>query len=84
MEFVFEVSADRKTSFPVSVLLEEESVASWQREHSRDLNAAEQYAVAKLALFQAFDERLNPAEARLPVHIRLADLDLIAETLGLL
>ena len=84
IEFVFEVSADRKTSFPVSVLLKEESVAAWQREHSRDLNAAEQYAVAKLALFQAFDGRLNPAEARLPVHIRPADLDLIAETLGLL
>jgi hypothetical protein len=83
-EFVFEVSANRKTSFPVSVLLEEESVAFWQREHSRDLNSTERYAIAKLALFQAFDERLNPDEARLPVHIRPADLDLIAGNLGLL
>lgn len=84
IEFVFEVTADRKTYFPVSVLLGEEPVASWQRDHSRDLSSSERYAIAKIALFQAFDERANPDEVRLPVHIRLADLDLIAGNLGLL
>jgi hypothetical protein len=82
-EYVFSVSSDRKTYFRVSVSEHAAAIDSWQRDHTRDLSATEQYAVAKMALLQAFDEREKPEWLREPIQIRRADLDLIVETLGL-
>src|ERR1700674_5336219 len=56
-EYVFNVSPDRKTSFFVSVFVSEGAMESWQDQSGRTLSAAERYAIAKMALFQAFDER---------------------------
>jgi len=39
--------------------------------------------VAKIALFQAFDERPDPAQLRDEVRVRNADVEGIIETLGL-
>jgi hypothetical protein len=83
-EYVFRVSSNRKTYLPVAVVLAPDVLAAWQRDRSRELNAKEQYAVAKLALFQAFDERQRPEQMTKPVWIRPADIDLIADRLGLL
>jgi hypothetical protein len=83
-EYVFTVSADRKTHFPVTVVLAPDVIEAWQRDQSRELNLVERYAVAKIALTQAFDERPRPEQMREPVRIRRADLDLIAGTLGFL
>lgn len=82
-EFVFEVSAARKDPFPVSVFLSEAAVASWQQRHSHDLTSTERYAIAKMALFQAFDERRTPYEMREEVRLRAADVEAILETLGI-
>jgi hypothetical protein len=82
-EYAFSVSSDRKTYFRVSVSELAAAIDSWQRDHKRDLSATEQYAVAKMALLQAFDEREKPEWLREPIQIRRADLDLIVETLGL-
>ena len=83
VEYVFEVSADRKTSTPVSVLLSNDSVASWQERHGRELSAAERYAIAKMSLFQAFDERPNPAAMRQGIGVRAADVEAILENLSI-
>jgi hypothetical protein len=83
MEYVFEVSADRKTVFPVSVLVQDESVAAWESRHERMLSETERYAIAKMSLFQAFDERENPSLMRQDVHARPADVEAILESLGL-
>jgi hypothetical protein len=55
-EFIFDVTSDRKLTYAVSVFLPRQSVASWASAHGRPLTEAEQYASAKLRLFQAFDE----------------------------
>ena len=55
-EFVFDVTADRKLTFAVSVFLPETAVAAWARAHGRPLTEPEKYAGAKLRLFRAFDE----------------------------
>jgi hypothetical protein len=55
-EFVFDVTADRKLTFAVSVFLPETAVAEWARAHGRALTEPEKYAGAKLRLFRAFDE----------------------------
>ena len=82
-EFVFTFSADRKTSHPASVLVNEEALAQWEQSHARALSATERYAIAKMALFQAFDERATPEHMTQAVHVRAADVTAILDTLGL-
>jgi hypothetical protein len=83
VEFVFTISSDGKTWNQASVLVSEPAVLEWQRAHTRELSLTERYAVAKIALFQAFDERPDPAQMRGEVRVRNADIDGIIETLGL-
>ena len=83
LEFVFTVSADRKTWHAVSVLVAEEAVCAWEEAHAHALSSTERYAVAKMALFQAFDERAAPPQMKEDVQVRHADVAAIIETLGL-
>ena len=82
-EFVFNISSDRKTWHPASVLVSRAAVRDWEAANDRELNSTERYAVAKLALFQAFDERTAPDQMKEPVRVRSADIEAIVETLGL-
>jgi hypothetical protein len=70
IEYVFDVTADRKTTFAVSVFLREEALTSWTSAHGRGLTEAEQYAAAKMRLFRGFDEI-----ADLPHHGRSLVID---------
>jgi hypothetical protein len=81
--FVFSVSADRKTWSAVTVAVRDRALESWEQAHARELSDTERYAVAKMALFQAFDEPPTPAGMRAPVEVRPADVEAIIETLGL-
>jgi len=83
MQFVFNVSADRKSSFLVSVFLSDEAVETWQREHARELGSTERYAVAKLALFQAFDQRPAPDAMSEEVRVQAADVESFLATLDI-
>ena len=67
-EYVFSVSCDRKTYFPVSVRLAEAVVVGWGERYQRALSATEIYAIAKLSLFEAFDERQDLDQLSLPVE----------------
>jgi hypothetical protein len=80
-EYVFDVSADRKTSFPVSIFVLHRAVGAWQAGHGRELSGTEQYAIAKMALFAAFDERENPEAMRAPVAVEEGSIDSILSTL---
>ena len=82
IEFVFSVSAGRVHWRPASVLVADQAVDAWQERHGRQLSSTERYAVAKMALFQAFDERPAPDHMKDAVRVRPADVDAIAETLG--
>ena len=82
-EYVFRISADRKNWHPVTVLVSDVALRAWEGANGRGLSATERYAIAKIALFQAFDERANPSQMRQEMRVRAADLDAIIETLGL-
>jgi hypothetical protein len=82
-EYVFLVSADRKTSEPVAIMLEDASLRGWEQAHARTLSQTERYAIAKMALFQAFDERETPALMKRPVQVRANDVATLIEQLGL-
>ena len=73
-QYVFNVSADRKSSFPVSVFVSDAALEEWQAEHARTLGSTERYAVAKLALFEAFDRRESPAAMSEEVGVAAADV----------
>jgi hypothetical protein len=55
-EYIFDVTADRKSTFAVSIFLSPQALQSWAADHGRELAEPEQYAAAKLRLLQAFDE----------------------------
>ena len=58
-EYVFDVTSDRKTTFSVSVFLEQDAVSNWASSRGRQLSEAERYAAVKLRLFRGFDEIEN-------------------------
>lgn len=55
-EYIFDVSADRKTTFAVSIFVQPQALVKWADTRGRNLSEPEQYAAAKLRLMQAFDE----------------------------
>ena len=83
VEFVFSVSADRKSWHAVGVVVSDGAIRAWEEARARQLSSAERYAIAKMALFQAFDERPTPALMKDPVRVRTADLEAIIEALDL-
>ncbi|HWB95632.1 MAG TPA: hypothetical protein VG672_02990 [Bryobacteraceae bacterium] len=83
MEHVFEVSPDRKKSLAVSVLLGDQAVGAWETAHHRELNSTERYAIVKMALFQAFDERPQPEMMKQEIHVRTADIEGILASLDI-
>jgi hypothetical protein len=82
-EYVFNVGAGREGYTPVSVFIPERAAASWEARKGRALISAERYAIAKMALFQAFDERREPGDMLSGVLVRPADLDAILDALGI-
>jgi hypothetical protein len=61
-EFIFDITPDRKTMYATSIILKQDALDSWAAAHGRSLSDTEQYAAAKLRLFQAFDEIENIRE----------------------
>ena len=82
-EFVFSICADRKSWHTTGVRLSDGAIRAWQTAHLRELSSTEQYAIAKMSLFQAFDERPQPAQMKDEVRVRNADVEAIVESLGL-
>ncbi|MGA2371448.1 MAG: hypothetical protein ACLPPV_17975 [Candidatus Korobacteraceae bacterium] len=80
-EYIFDVSADRKTTFAVSIFLQPQALAEWADTRGRNLSEPEQYAAAKLRLMQGFDEipdMLNDGRRlRLDAELLLALLESI-------
>jgi len=83
VQYVFDVSSDRKSSSPVSVFVSEEALGPWQARNARQLSSTERYAVAKLALMQAFDRRASPSEMNEEVRVQPADVDSILAMLDI-
>ena len=55
-EFTYVISADRQTAFPFKIFVHQSALESWAKQNGRALSSSEEYAVAKMRLFQAFDE----------------------------
>ena len=54
-EFLYAVTSDRKTTFGVRILVRQSVLQDWAGRNGRPLTSSEEYAVAKMRLFQGFD-----------------------------
>ncbi|HUJ40091.1 MAG TPA: hypothetical protein VLW54_06065 [Candidatus Acidoferrales bacterium] len=73
-EYVYLVSADRKTTFPLVIFIGRDAARGWSRQSGRELSGTEEYAAAKMRLFQALDEVENLAEERPDIQVEEAGL----------
>ncbi len=62
-EFVYAISADRKTTFGLKIVVQQSALAAWAQNNGRALTSSEEYAVAKMRLFQGFDDGAVPLTA---------------------
>ncbi len=74
-EYIFIVSRDRKTTFPVPIFLRHEALETWAGGHGRSLTGSEQYAAVKMRLFRFFDEAEDPEQERLEVEVTPANIE---------
>jgi hypothetical protein len=82
-EYVFDVTADRKTTFAVSVFLIEDAATQWAANHERALTDAEQYGAVKMRLFKAFDEVENMMVDGRRLIINVQELEDLLSSLGI-
>ena len=82
-EFIFDVSSDRKLTYAVSVFLRQDCLDSWAAGHGRALTETEQYAAAKMRLFQGFDEVERLREEGRRLVVRPGELEGLLSGLGL-
>lgn len=77
---VFQVSADRQAYFPLHIVLPPEALAQCAQKMGSPLRWNEEYALAKMSLFRAFDSAAHPDALRAPIHATLGELlDAMAE-----
>lgn len=70
-EFIYAISADRKTTFPLPIVVVQTALEAWAQANGRALTSSEEYAVAKMRLFLAFDEGEVPVTAPAAEELRL-------------
>jgi hypothetical protein len=82
-EFTYAVSADRRSAYPFKIFVLQSALDSWAKLNGRPLSSSEEYAVAKMRLFQAFDEGAvqPPADGHQPREV-LVDESNLEELLG--
>ncbi len=82
-DFIFVVMADQRPPFTLRIFVSERSLASWEQRHGRRLDANEQYALAKMRLFRAFDESPHLAREALGLVVDEANVEDLLEPLDL-
>jgi len=82
-EFTYVVSADRRFAYPFKIFVKQSALEAWAKQNGRPLTSSEEYAVAKMRLFQAFDEGAvkPPADGHQPGEV-LVDEANLEELLG--
>ena len=82
-EYIYVVSADRRANLPLAVFVNKAAVEKWSARQSRILTGTEEYAVAKMRLFQAFDETENLTSGQPDLIVDESNLGTLLEKLDL-
>ncbi|MEP7364035.1 MAG: hypothetical protein ABI972_12330 [Acidobacteriota bacterium] len=81
-EFVFMATAERGPYRAVAIAIPDAAVKAWEAVRGRELLSAEQHAVAKMALFHAFDETPPQELTRAPVRVDATRVEEFLQRLG--
>ncbi len=81
-DYVFMVSVDRKHVFPVRIFVNRVALDQWAARTGRQFTGTEEYAVAKMRLFQAFDE-LENLSTPLEIQVDESNLEVLLSQLDL-
>ncbi|MGH9745862.1 MAG: hypothetical protein ACRD59_07105 [Candidatus Acidiferrales bacterium] len=82
-EYVYYISADRKKMFPVRIFVRRDAVEKWIKSTGRSLTGTEEYAAAKMRLFQAFDEGAELSATSPALVVDDSNLNALLERLDL-
>ena len=82
-EYIYYVSADRKSMFPIRIFVRRDALDLWTKRTGRVLTGTEEYAVAKMRLFQALDEVEDFATKRPDLVVDGSNLGALLERLDL-
>ena len=82
IEYIFDVTSDRKQTYAVSIFLPHRVVVAWADSHGRPLADSEQYAAVKMRLFRAFDELEEMLAQGRQLQIDLQSLEESLASLG--
>ena len=82
-EYVYMASVDRKHVFPVKIFVAKDALEKWSAQTGREFTGTEEYAVAKMRLFQAFDEMENLSEKVPDLRVDEANLEALSSQLDL-
>jgi len=83
MEYVYMASVDRKHVFQVKIFVRKASLEKCSARTGREFTGTEEYAVAKMRLFQAFDELENLAAKAPDLTVDESNLDALLSQLDL-
>ncbi len=81
-EYVFDISADRKSMFAVSIFLLPGATDVFAAKHGRSLSDPEQYAGVKMRLLQALDEVEDMRQDGRRLTLDAATLAELLESIG--
>ncbi len=86
-EFTYAISVDRQTAFRFKIFVHQSAMEAWAKQNGRPLSSSEEYAVAKMRLFQAFDEgvvkRTAQGQSEVEVAVDDSNLETLLEQLGI-
>jgi len=82
-EYIYMVSANRKALFPVAIFVAGDALRKWAQAAGRELTGTEEYAVAKLRLFEAFDELQNLGVAPPDLRVDQSNLEALLARLDI-
>jgi hypothetical protein len=79
-EFTYVISVDRRSAFPFKIFVKRSALEAWEKQNGRPLSSSEEYAVAKMRLFQAFDEDSvqAPTDGQPPAEVLVDESNLEA------
>jgi hypothetical protein len=81
--FKYYVSVDRKNMFTIQVFIHPSTAEAYQKHFHRPISGTEEYAVAKMRLFQAFDEDETLASSRPTLTVDASNIDALLAKLDL-
>ena len=82
-DYTFVVTADQEPPFALRIFVSQRATEAWRDAHARELDPSEQYALAKMRLFRAFDELENLREESLSLVVDDTNVQGLLEALNL-